>query len=66
MPTIDCNMLIQDGDRICCVKDTCEGCKTNPKECALYDLYENAGLIKIWDKWDIPTFRERQKRKEQK
>ena len=61
-----CNMIVTDGRNVCVVKDTCEGCRTNPKECALYDLYESAGLIKDWEEWFIvPTFRERQKRKEQ-
>lgn len=69
MPNINCNMLVQDyKGRVCVVKDTCEGCmynhtgmQYNIRDCALYDLYEQVGLIKNWKtvSKDLPTYRDR-------
>lgn len=57
-----CNMIVTDTlNRVAIVKDTCEGCKYDKEHCALYDLYESAGLFKDWENWNVPTFRERLK-----
>ena len=59
---IHCNMLVVDNrNRVCVVKDTCDGCPHIPDECALRDLYEDTGLIENWNtvSKDLPAFRKR-------
>ena len=64
---ISCNMLITDkNNRVCVVKDTCEGCSHDSEMCAIYDMLEQLGLIENWRSAarDLPTYRERIRRKE--
>ena len=61
--TVDCNRIMVDGERVCIVKDTCEGCKMNSEYCAINDMLEDLGLIDSWAKWDMPNFRERMEKK---
>ena len=56
---VDCNRIMIDGKRLCIVKDTCLGCKINYRKCAINDLLEDAGVLKNWENWNMPTFRER-------
>lgn len=57
---VDCNrIIVTDGNRLCVVKDSCMGCKIDNQYCALNDLFEDAGLVKNWENWDMPNFRER-------
>lgn len=57
-----CNMIVTDGRGVCVVKDTCEGCKYDSNRCAIYDMLEASHLFESWEKWDMPTFRERLKK----
>ena len=59
---VNCNMLMVDKqNRVCIVKEICDGCKHSKEECALYYLYESAGLISEWEKFPASIFRERNK-----
>lgn len=70
---VDCNRIViadedmnlnAKGNRLCVVKDSCMGCRIDKEYCALNDLFEDAGLIKGWEKWELPNFRERMKQNE--
>lgn len=60
VPKFDCNRIVVDGNRLCVVKDTCEGCLIDPEHCALNDLFKDTGLVENWKNWDVPNFRERE------
>lgn len=61
MAPVQCNLLkVDSAGRVCCVKDTCDGCPHVPGQCAIEDLVRDAGLFDSWGKWDFPTFRERE------
>lgn len=60
--TIDCNRIMIDAEnRVCVVKDSCLGCRHKKEYCALNDMFEALGLVKDWEKWEVPNFRERKK-----
>ena len=56
---IDCNRIMIDERRLCIVKDSCLGCKIDTKTCAINDLLEDAGILKNWETFPLPNFRER-------
>lgn len=56
-----CNMIVTDGRNVCVVKDTCEGCKYDKDFCAIHDMLGALHMFENWEKWDMPTFRERLK-----
>jgi len=61
LETVQCNLLkVDSAGRVCCVKDTCDGCPHIPGECAIEDLVQNAGLFENWKKCSFPNFRERE------
>ena len=62
--TFPCNMIVTDGRNVCVVKDTCEGCKYDKDFCAIYDMLGALHMFENWEKWDMPTFRERLKETE--
>ena len=59
---VDCNRIMVDGKDLCIVKDSCLGCKINSKRCAINDLLEDAGILKSWQDWDMPNFRDRKEK----
>lgn len=63
---VDCNRILVDGRRLCIVKDSCLGCKINSKYCAINDLLEDAGVLESWKNWDMPNFRDRKEKKNEK
>lgn len=60
-----CNMIVTDDRNVCVVKDTCEGCKYDSDRCAIKDMLDALHMLEKWERWDIPTFRERLKREDE-
>lgn len=59
---VHCNRLkVDDAGRVCCVKDTCDGCPHVPGQCVIEDMLESLGIIDSWKRWEMPNYRERKK-----
>lgn len=63
---IDCNRIMIDGRKLCIVKDSCLGCKIDTKTCAINDLLEDAGILKNWETFPLPNFRNRTRKQERR
>jgi hypothetical protein len=57
-----CNRIIYRGRDVCIVKDTCDGCDMDPQRCAINDMLSWDGTLESWETWDLPDFRERERK----